>query len=274
MAFKNLKKFEFRLGRQGIILFTVGMSLLLFIVFIFGVMTGIHIDAYPEKIAHGIPQIIAGHLGLSPVKDDAGLVPTAEESNQAPLVMEPVPHQPPLAALEPVAANQGPVAGEGYLTPPADGAKEGEPAQKPLPAETAKKEAIPAKSPVPTEAAHKESIPAVKPAPTAVAEKKNKLEKKIPAAQATAPPKEKEKVEKKYTLQVVSFKNREQADQLCKKISALGYNPHVAVVDIPDKGKWFRVVIGKLKTEEEAKKAAAVLSGKIKGVNCIVRQAK
>jgi cell division protein FtsN len=81
-------------------------------------------------------------------------------------------------------------------------------------------------------------------------------------------------VEKKYTLQVASFKKRDQAELFCKKISPLGYKPRVMIVDLPKKGKWFRVVIEKFKTEEEARKAAGVLSGKIKGVNCVIRPTK
>ena len=48
----------------------------------------------------------------------------------------------------------------------------------------------------------------------------------------------------------------------------------MVIVDLPKKGKWFRVVIEKFKTEQEARKAAGVLSGKIKGVNCVTHPMK
>ncbi|HLA05612.1 MAG TPA: SPOR domain-containing protein, partial [Syntrophales bacterium] len=61
---------------------------------------------------------------------------------------------------------------------------------------------------------------------------------------------------------------------LSKKIISLGYKPRVATTEVAGKGTWSRVVIDGFATKEEAKKAAGVLSEKIKGVNCIVRPIK
>ncbi|MCG6537299.1 MAG: hypothetical protein L7F78_21960, partial [Syntrophales bacterium LBB04] len=62
MVSTNLKNFEFRLGRQGIVLFVAGMSFLLLLVFILGVLVGLHIDAYPEKIATVVPEMVRRQL--------------------------------------------------------------------------------------------------------------------------------------------------------------------------------------------------------------------
>lgn len=234
MTSRNLKNFEFRLGRQGILLFAVGMSLLLFFVFIFGVMVGLHIDAYPEKIARGIPQIIRKQLEHSPEKTDrmpqeraeAGSRPSGEEGNPPPALIGSLPPQPSQTTADAVAVNKNPLAvtGEGGAKPSAVVDSESEPENGLLPKYS-----------------------------TGTSRGQNQAD------------------EGKYMLRVASFNNRKKAEQFCKKLTSLGYSPHIAVVELPKKGRWFRVVIEGFKTEEEARKEAAVLSEKIKGVNCVIR---
>src|SRR5574340_60697 len=73
MASKNVKNFEFKLGKQALVLFVLGMSLLLLCVFILGIMVGKHIDAYPEMISQGIPAAIGKSLGIGKGKKQADL---------------------------------------------------------------------------------------------------------------------------------------------------------------------------------------------------------
>jgi len=47
MAAKNTHRFELRMGKLGLALFILGMSALLFAVFLFGVNVGKNIDTYP-----------------------------------------------------------------------------------------------------------------------------------------------------------------------------------------------------------------------------------
>ncbi|MDP2725387.1 MAG: SPOR domain-containing protein, partial [Syntrophales bacterium] len=82
------------------------------------------------------------------------------------------------------------------------------------------------------------------------------------------------KVGGEYLVQAGSFKNINKAEELSKKIIALGYKPRVATTEVAGKGKWSRVVIDGFATKDEAKTAAGVLSEKIKSVNCIVRPIK
>jgi len=56
MAARNKKGFEFKLGTFGLVLFTFGVSLLIFGAFVLGVQVGKHIDTYPRKIVHDIPE--------------------------------------------------------------------------------------------------------------------------------------------------------------------------------------------------------------------------
>ena len=62
MASKNRRMFELRLGKPGLILFICGMSLLLFSMFLLGIVVGKHMDAYPERYSPGIPELIRGRL--------------------------------------------------------------------------------------------------------------------------------------------------------------------------------------------------------------------
>ena len=55
MATGNIKKFELKLGRAGLIIVIVGFSALLCAFFLLGVTVGKNIDTYPEKIA-SLPQ--------------------------------------------------------------------------------------------------------------------------------------------------------------------------------------------------------------------------
>lgn len=97
MTTRNPKNFEFKLGKQGLLLFVAGMSLLLFVVFIIGVMVGAHIDAYPEKIAQSLPAIIRRQLSHPPVtnekvatvREEEKVVPASEDNNVAAPLPEP-----------------------------------------------------------------------------------------------------------------------------------------------------------------------------------------
>lgn len=75
----------------------------------------------------------------------------------------------------------------------------------------------------------------------------------------------------KYVVQVVSYQEKEKADGLVKKISALGYPARTEVTELPGKKKWFRVLMGNFSGRAEADKAIAVLSKSNKGLNCVVR---
>jgi len=212
MTSRNLKNFEFRLGRQGIILFAVGMSLLLFFVFIIGVMVGLHIDAYPEKIA-GLPEILRKQL-YNPAVNTEGINPDIEKTT--------LPDD----------------AGNVVSLPDPLSLKEEEPT-----------------------------------APPGLEEKKSS-----PVASPSGKGKEDDaqlpKVGGEYLVQAGSFKNINKAEELSKKINPLGYKPRVVTTEVPGKGKWSRVVIEGFETKEEAKKAAGLLSEKIKSVDCIVRPIK
>jgi cell division septation protein DedD len=201
MTSKNVRVFELKLGKRALILFIVGMSCLLFVVFLFGVTVGKNIDTYPEKYSRGFRGTMMEKLGLS--------------SNRAE-----------------TAVSLGETA-----------------------TETAK-------------AGGEEIVPEEKKAPAAAAAAPAEKQPSVPAAPQTAikPPLDQEK----YQIQVGSFKEKEKADQLCKKLTGLGLSPRVAEMQVPKKGKWMRVTLEGFESREEAQKTADRVAGKIKGLKCVV----
>ena len=221
MASRNPKNLEFKLGKQGLLLFVTGMSFLLFAVFIIGVMVGAHIDAYPEKIAQNIPAIIRRQLSrpavttgkAATVREEAKVPPASEEN----IVVAPLPE--PFVPREDLPAGSTGV--------------EEKKASRTVPAD-------------PGAAVRTPPPPAVAGTP-------------LPEAGG------------KYSVQVVSFKSPKVAEQFCKKITPLGFKPRVMRVELPNKGKWFRVIVDGFASHDEAQHAAGMLAKNIKGVNCIVR---
>ena len=75
-----------------------------------------------------------------------------------------------------------------------------------------------------------------------------------------------------YQVQVVSLKEKDKADQICKKLSKLGYRPRIIATELQDRGKWFRVVVDGFESREQAQKSTNIITKKISGVNCIIRK--
>ena len=237
-------------------MFAVGMSLLLFFVFIFGVMTGIHIDAYPEKIA-GLPEIIRKQLYHPALKTER--LAAVREETKIPLKGD-----------------------EGKIVAPLPDilSPKGEELKAPFPVEE-NKPSSPVSSPADTvkasndkkKSADVENGADTRPAKTmpVLKEPGNKLPPSDPGGEDTILP---PKVGVKYLVQVGSFKSNNKAKELSKKIISLGYEPRITTTEVAGRGKWFRVVIEGFATKDEAKKAAGVLSKEIKGVNCILRPIK
>jgi cell division septation protein DedD len=213
MTSKNIRTFEIKMGKRALVLFIMGMSCLLFIVFLFGVTVGKNIDTYPEKYSRGIPGKIMERLGLLSNRTE-----TAE------------------------------VVGELSKESAKAGGQETGSEEKTVPAGTDEKQPA-AQATVSTQ----EQKPPVIP----VAEQ----------AKIMPPP-----MKEKYQIQVVSFKEKDKADQVCKKLTDLGFSPKIAVTELPEKGKWFRVTLEGFESKEQAQKAVDSMTRKIKGLNCVIHK--
>lgn len=56
----------------------------------------------------------------------------------------------------------------------------------------------------------------------------------------------------RYTLNIASFRDKVNADQLMKELEDKGYDAFLEKTDIPGKGTWYRVAVGRFSSREEA----------------------
>lgn len=75
-----------------------------------------------------------------------------------------------------------------------------------------------------------------------------------------------------FTLQVGSFNNQAEADARVAKLSALGVRAYAVRVEIPKRGTWYRVQVGRFMNREEAGRYGAQLRGKGTVTDFIVTQ--
>ncbi|HVO67568.1 MAG TPA: SPOR domain-containing protein [Syntrophales bacterium] len=217
MSSKNVRTFELKLGKRALVLFIIGMSCLLFIVFLFGVTVGKNIDTYPEKFARGIPGMIKEKLGWSSNRTD-----TAETVSE----------------------------------PSKEYAKSGGEEK------IAEEKKISVTAPVATE----EKQPAIQ-ALVSTQEKKPSL-----SSAPEQPKKKTQQLDEKYLINVVSYKEKEKASRLYKKLKDLGFTPKITEAELHEKGKWFRVTLEGFDSREQAQKAADDVTRKIKGLNCAIHK--
>lgn len=76
----------------------------------------------------------------------------------------------------------------------------------------------------------------------------------------------------KYQVQVASLKEKDKADQICKKLVKLGYSPRIITADLQDRGKWFRVILDGFESREQAQKITDIVTKKIIGVSCVIHK--
>jgi cell division protein FtsN len=82
---QRMKEFEFRLGKLGLVLFVIGISFLLFLSFVTGVMVGVNMEGNPDQVSQGIPGILKQKVGRAATPGEAGEAEkgTGEEGKKA-----------------------------------------------------------------------------------------------------------------------------------------------------------------------------------------------
>lgn len=220
MALKNRHVFELRLGKLGLMLFIGGMSLLLFALFLMGVVVGKHMEAYPERYAAALPEIIRDRLLGDEPPAGAVVVPPAVERDRSEEAPGGAETAPVVTAPDPVAAQKGEAA-----------------------------ETNVQKAPAPAE---------VKP----VAD---------PAVKSSAAAEKAPQRKGRYEVQAGAYRERQPAEQLVKKMAALGFASEVVMKELPGKGQWFRVIVGGFESRVKAQEAADQLAGKVNGLKCVIR---
>jgi len=326
MAANNVKHFEFRLGKWGLVLFVFGMSLLVFSSFLFGVKVGKDIDAYPEKYSWGIPNKIMEALGWSGLSGsprtvvavrEAGKERSHNENTEYDLsfyetlskksnsltkqhsgaeVADKMPALPSVPAGETAVKNPatGPLPVKKYEHEKKEEkliagketeishrkkpnfAFQGENEEK-LVTNPAREKGREAKTPVAVKNVYQKIEKNI------VTEKKTNqtTEKVIDAEKKTVKNQDKKEVKKaesgikpeakSYLVQVGSYRDKEKAEQVSNKLKSLGYTPRLVLMDIPGKGRWYRLTIGGFASHGKASEAIANVGKNVAGTKGFIR---
>jgi len=258
MSSRNERRFELRLGKRGLVLLAAGLSILLFASFWVGLEMGRNMETPTIQISRVSPLAAADRTGV-PSPGPVGGAGTSAGAGKA-AAPGVVPAQPASSSGQPPAPPSQSIATNKAAAPAASPELQ---AKRPAPP--------PADRDVKTTPARQEATGG-KPASVAAAAVPSSQAKAI----ADAPPKKAEEPDKKketYNLQVASYRDRAKANETAKKLSSLGFKPRVLAVDLPTKGRWYRIVLGGFKSRDEAQKAADKIAKKIKGTSCIIRKA-
>jgi len=70
---------------------------------------------------------------------------------------------------------------------------------------------------------------------------------------------------RRYTLNIASFRDKGKADRLVRELEEKGYEAFVEKADIPQKGTWYQVAVGRFSSRVEALAFAQGLNEK--GIN-------
>lgn len=251
MATGNIKKFELKLGRAGLIIVIVGFSALLCAFFLLGVTVGKNIDTYPEKIA-SLPQRALA-LVWRPAKIKAQQNLTDHKTIPAPQTKENIDltYHSDLTSKKGAPQEQSIAEKKPPLEPVTSPLSLSQPAQT----DQSKTAEMP-------KADKEKPDQSDKPVQKAAGETKPRDRGNLPAAAV---------VETKFVIQVASLKEKTKAAQMHKNITAMGYQSTVVKTEIQGKGTWFRVIVTGFETKVQAQAAADKIAQKIK-IKCIIKK--
>jgi cell division protein FtsN len=240
MATGNIKNFELKIGKTGLVIIVAGMSAFLCAAFLFGVDVGKNIDTYPDKIA-ALPQKALA-LVWQPAKIRAAQ--SAPDNKNGPGKTQTQEN------IDLTFYND--------LT-----SKKGIPKERP----------VPEKQPVFSPPQNGEETVTgnfnieAQSQPGSVNEKTK--EKGEPKAKEVAPSVASNT--QKFIIQAASLKDKTEANKMNKKIASLGFLSQVIKVEIPGKGIFFRVIVSGFENKVQAQEAALKISKKT-GTSCIIKR--
>ncbi len=235
----NVKNFELKVGKAGLIIIVVGMAVLLCTAFLFGVDVGKNIDTYPDKIA-ALPQKALA-LVWKPAKIRAAQsAPDNKNRPSQPQNQENIdltfyndltskkgiPKEQPVSEKQPVIFP--PQKGEETVT----GNFNVETQNPPVPV---------------NEKTREKGEPKAKEVALSVASNKQK-----------------------FIIQVASLKEKTNANKIIKKLDSLGFSSQLVKCESKGKGILFCVVVSGFENKVQAQEAALKISKKT-GKSCIIK---
>ena len=239
MASGNVKNFELRLKKLGLIIVITGMAALICFAFLLGVNVGKNIDTYPEKIT-ALPRKVLAFI-WRPAEIPTPQEDSKDEENIDLTYYNNLTSKKGLGKEQPVTTKKDSIEPQSPQTAASLANGNEENANVGANIETQKKST------------------AIKGAA------KDDSKSKTKEAPAFAPPNK-----QKFIIQVASLREKAKAYQLNKKIAALGFEALIVPTDIKGKGTWYRVVISGLESKAQAQATAVKISKKT-GTNCIIR---
>lgn len=247
MASGNIKNFELRLRRLGLIIVISGMAALLCFAFLLGVDVGKNIDTYPEQIA-ALPRKALAFI-WHPAKIQTPQNVTEDKSREEDSKDE---EKIDLTYHNTLTSKKG-MAKEQSVAPKKDSNE----APSQSAASLAKNNGESSNGDANLEEQKKSA--AIK----EITKEESKSKTKETPASAPAH-------KQKFIIQAASLKEKAKAYQLNRKIAALGFEALIVPVEIKGKGTWYRVVISGFENKAQAQAVSAKISKKI-GTNCIIK---
>jgi cell division septation protein DedD len=235
----NIKNFEIKIGKAGLIIVIVGMAVLICTAFLFGIDVGKNIDTYPDKIA-ALPQKALA-LVWRPAKIRVAQSLPDNKSGQNPSATEEkfnLTYHKDLTGKEGILKSGSAMEKQPLVLPPKN---EDENVTGDFIAETQNQSV-----PVNDKTSRKDDIKAKEMAPSIASNKK------------------------KFTVQVASLKDKTTANKMSKKVTSLGFISQVIKVDVKGKGMMFRVIVSGFEDMVQADEAAQKISRKT-GTDCIIK---
>ncbi len=248
MASGNIKNFELRLKKQGLIIVIVGMAALLCFAFLLGVDVGKNIDTYPEQIA-ALPRKVLAFI-WRPAKIQTPQKATEDKSREEDSKDG---ENIDLTYYNTLTSKKG-MAKEQPVAPKKDSIE-----AQPLQTTTSLAKSDEENSTVDADLEAQKKAAAIK----EITKEESKPKTKETPASAPAN-------KQKFIIQAASLKEKAKAYQLNKKIASLGFEALIVPTEIKGKGIWYRVIISSFESKAQAQAAAVKISKKT-GTNCIIK---
>lgn len=239
MKSENIKNFELKVGKAGLIIIVFGMAVLLCTSFLFGVDVGKNIDTYPDKIA-ALPQKALALIWQPANIRAAQSVPDNKDGPSQPQTQENI----DLTFYNDLTSKKG----------------------------MQKEQPVPEKQPVflppPDE---KETVAnnfnVANHNPPAPVNEKTRAKGDIKAKEIAPSVASNTK---KFIIQAASLKDKTTANKMSKKIASLGFMSQVIKVNVKGKGTLYRVVVSGFEDKVQADEAAQKITKKT-GTNCLIK---
>jgi len=74
-----------------------------------------------------------------------------------------------------------------------------------------------------------------------------------------------------FMVQVGSYRDKEKAEQVASKLKTLGYAPRLVPMELPGKGKWYRLTIGGFASHDKAAEAVTNVGKSVGGPKGFIR---